>query len=72
MNANGKSKYIAALDIGTTTIRCYIFDSNVQIVGIANEQVNNVPCKIVFNSVCLYKKKMYYSQAVYNTMFFFF
>lgn len=39
MNANGKSKYIAALDIGTTTVRCYIFDSNVQIVGLATEQV---------------------------------
>lgn len=33
-------KYIAALDVGTTTIRCHIFDQNAQIKGTATDQVN--------------------------------
>lgn len=32
-------KYIAALDVGTTTIRCHIFDQNAQIKGTATDQV---------------------------------
>lgn len=32
-------KYVAALDVGTTTIRCYIYDKNVQICGSASENV---------------------------------
>lgn len=33
------TKYIAALDIGTTSIRCFIYDTNVQIKGKAFEKV---------------------------------
>lgn len=33
-------KFVAALDVGTTTIRCYIYDKNVQIRGTASEKVN--------------------------------
>lgn len=33
-------KFVAALDVGTTTIRCFIYDSNVQIRGSSCEQVN--------------------------------
>lgn len=32
-------KYIAALDVGTTTIRCFIYDSKVNIIGSATDQV---------------------------------
>lgn len=32
-------KYIAALDVGTTLIRCFIYDSNVTICGLASEKV---------------------------------
>lgn len=35
-------KYVAALDVGTTTIRCYIYDKSVRIRGTACEQVNFV------------------------------
>lgn len=34
-----KKTFIAALDIGTTTIRCYIFDQDAKIVGAAKCQV---------------------------------
>lgn len=37
---NDKTKYIAALDVGTTTVRCFIYDNNVQIVGKASDKVN--------------------------------
>lgn len=34
MNENSHDqKYIASLDIGTTSIRCFIYDINVHIVG---------------------------------------
>lgn len=34
MNENSHSqKYIASLDIGTTSLRCFIYDVNVHIVG---------------------------------------
>lgn len=33
-------KYIAALDVGTTTIRCFIYNDNVTTIGSATEQVN--------------------------------
>jgi glycerol kinase len=33
-------KFIAALDIGTTTIRCYIFDHEANIVGSAFDAVS--------------------------------
>lgn len=32
-------KYIAALDVGTTTIRCFIYNDNVITIGSATEQV---------------------------------
>lgn len=34
-----EKKYIAALDIGTTSLRCFIYDSNVRICGVASEKV---------------------------------
>lgn len=34
-----EKKYIASLDVGTTTIRCFIFDSKCQIIGSASELV---------------------------------
>lgn len=34
------AKYIAALDIGTTSIRCFIYDTNVQVKGKACEKVS--------------------------------
>lgn len=33
------SRFVAALDIGTTTIRCIIFDQTMQIRGLAHDQV---------------------------------
>lgn len=33
------TKYVASLDIGTTTIRCYIFDSNINICGRATDDI---------------------------------
>lgn len=33
-------KYIAALDVGTTIIRCFIYDSNFKICGSAYENVH--------------------------------
>lgn len=40
MNANSHSqKYIASLDIGTTSLRCFIYDVNVHIVGRACSNV---------------------------------
>lgn len=32
-------KYIAALDVGTTTIRCHILDSNAVTIASATEKV---------------------------------
>ena len=37
--AEGENKYVAALDVGTTTIRCHVFDQNAQIKGSANDLV---------------------------------
>lgn len=37
-----ETKYIAALDIGTTSVRCFIYDTAVQIVGKACEKVNDL------------------------------
>lgn len=34
-----EEKFIASLDVGTTTIRCFIYDSNVKTRGSACEQV---------------------------------
>lgn len=34
-----KQKYVAALDVGTTTIRCIIFDSGLQVKGAAHDEV---------------------------------
>lgn len=39
MSAEALHQYVAALDVGTTTIRCFIYDRNVQIRGSATEQV---------------------------------
>ena len=39
MSHDGNVRYIAALDVGTTTVRCIIYDSNVQICGSANAEV---------------------------------
>lgn len=36
-----EEKYILTLDIGTTTIRSYIYNSRVETVGKAVDQVNN-------------------------------
>lgn len=48
MNENSHiQKYIASLDIGTTSIRCFIYDVNVQIVGKA---CSNVISEIVFHT----------------------
>lgn len=33
-------KYIAALDIGTTSLRCFIYDNNVQLIGKASDKVS--------------------------------
>lgn len=38
---NIDEKYIAALDIGTTSVRCFVYNSNVQICGVASEKVWN-------------------------------
>lgn len=35
-----KPQYIAALDVGTTTIRCFIFNEDVNTIGSAKEQVH--------------------------------
>lgn len=32
-------KFIGALDVGTTTLRCMIFNSSLEICGSSNEQV---------------------------------
>ncbi|XP_015516346.1 putative glycerol kinase 5 isoform X1 [Neodiprion lecontei] len=32
-------KYVAALDVGTTTVRCHIIDKNVRTIGAASEKV---------------------------------
>ncbi|XP_042205377.1 putative glycerol kinase 5 isoform X2 [Homarus americanus] len=34
-----ESRYIASLDLGTTTLRCFIYDANVRICGKAEEKV---------------------------------
>lgn len=36
----GSDKYIASLDVGTTTIRCFIFDTDLKIRGAATERVH--------------------------------
>lgn len=46
---NLDNKYIAALDIGTTSIRCFVYDQNVKIVAVATEKVN-VNLSIIFVS----------------------
>lgn len=33
-------KFVAALDVGTTTLRCYVFDQKAQLRGSAVDQVN--------------------------------
>lgn len=37
------AKYIAALDIGTTSVRCFVYDAKAQICGVASENV----CELV-------------------------
>jgi glycerol kinase len=32
-------KYVAALDVGTTTVRCHILDKTAKVVGSATRQV---------------------------------
>jgi len=32
-------KYVAALDVGTTTVRCHVLDQNAKVVGSATRQV---------------------------------
>lgn len=39
-------KYIAALDVGTTTIRCFIYNTNVTIIGTASDQVQQKKSKL--------------------------
>ncbi|KAL0278744.1 UNVERIFIED_CONTAM: hypothetical protein PYX00_000474 [Menopon gallinae] len=34
-----KNKFVAALDVGTTTIRCHIFDEEVKLRGFAEDQI---------------------------------
>lgn len=43
-------KYIAALDIGTTSIRCFIYDTSVQIIGKACEKVSYFRNTILYSS----------------------
>lgn len=40
MASDTDEKYIAAVDIGTTSLRCYIFNSKAEIIGRASTQVN--------------------------------
>lgn len=39
-DSNEQRKYIAALDIGTTSLRCFIYDNNVQLIGKASDKVS--------------------------------
>lgn len=39
-DSNVDRKYIAALDIGTTSLRCFIYDNNVEIIGKASDKVS--------------------------------
>lgn len=39
---NEERKFIAALDIGTTSLRCFIYDNNVQIIGKASDKVSDI------------------------------
>ena len=34
-----ESKYVLALDVGTTTVRCYVLDQSTAAIGIASEEV---------------------------------
>lgn len=34
-----EEKYIASLDVGTTTVRCHIFNSSAESIGSSSEQV---------------------------------
>jgi hypothetical protein len=38
--AHQPKKFVAALDVGTTTVRCHIFDQHAKIVGSASAQVH--------------------------------
>lgn len=70
-------KYIASLDIGTTSIRCFIYDINVNIVGraCANVNIQLLLKKIMYNtnviltgknkSFFLYQIELLYPQPGY-------
>ena len=54
-------KFIAALDVGTTTIRCFIYDSNACLVGSAYDRVEllspspgraEIDPEKLWNSIC--------------------
>lgn len=50
-------RYIAALDVGTTTVRCYIIDENLVTVAGATEKVRSLHLHdnlftIINNSTC--------------------
>lgn len=42
-----EEKYILALDIGTTTIRSFIYNSNTEIVGKATDQVGTYTIRLM-------------------------
>lgn len=39
-NYGYEERYVAALDVGTTTIRCQIIDSKAQVVGASSAKVS--------------------------------
>ena len=44
-------KYVAALDVGTTTVRCHILDKTAKVVGSATRQVTI--CFFIFSHIWL-------------------
>ncbi len=49
--------YILALDVGTTTIRCYIYDKDINIKGFSHCQVGTY-CKYHWSKTFNVKKKI--------------
>lgn len=46
-NYENVNAYIASLDIGTTSVRCFIYDKKVETVGLACENVSITTIAIV-------------------------
>lgn len=58
----GQNGYIASVDLGTTTLRCLIYDKNVRVCGKAEEKVSNERC-----TVKKYRSAVFYMQYVHYT-----